>query len=437
MSQDPLAPKWWSGIPHEPTDLQWTALVQDWYREILYGGAAGGGKSDWLLMTALQYVDVPGYSCLILRRTFPQLKMSEGLLPRAQEWLTGKAHGVETLGGMPTKWMWDNGAILEFGHLQSEKDKYNYQGGAWQTIIFDELTQFTESMYLYMFSRNRRPRDAKRDLSSVPLRIRSASNPGGEGHSWVKQRFVVSNDPERLFIPARLTDNPYLDAEEYQKSLENLHPYERDQLLRGDWDARPPGSSFKREWFTRIEKVPDNASRRTRYWDLAATEKDPRGKADFSAGVLGCRRGKDFFIEDVVRFRAGPGETAETVKRVAENDGHDVAVRIEQEPGASGKFAIHAMANMMPGYDVRGRKFSGDKFVRASPLASAAHRGNVYMVEGQWNEDFIVELEHFAPKCSHDDQVDAVSGLYKEIVAGHGLSPQELYGEGGLLVHPA
>ena len=201
--------------------------------EILYGGAAGGGKSDAMLMAALQYVHVPDYSALILRRTYPQLSQEGGLIPRSHDWLSGRAEWNE----QRKTWRFPSGAVLAFGHLQYENTKYDYQSGEYQFIGFEELTQFTETQYLYMHSRTRRL-----EGSDVPIRIRATSNPGGVGHLWVYDRFIVGSHPERAFIPAKLEDNPSLDIEEYERSLEHLDPTTRRQLRDGDWTARADGA---------------------------------------------------------------------------------------------------------------------------------------------------------------------------------------------------
>lgn len=212
--------------------------------EAFYGGAAGGGKSDALLRAALQYADVPGYKALLFRRTFPELSQPSGLIDRAHEWLTGKAHWNET----KHRWTFPSGALLEFGYLQHTNDKYRYQGAELDFIGFDELTHFEEADYRYLFSRLRRA-----EGSLIPPRVRSASNPGGPGHRWVKRRFIEKlpdpEDPsdtlekcaERIFIPAKLPDNPGIDQDAYREALEQLDPQELAQLLDGDWDARPPG----------------------------------------------------------------------------------------------------------------------------------------------------------------------------------------------------
>lgn len=197
--------------------------------EALYGGAAGGGKSDALLMAALQYVDVPGYAALILRRTFKQLALPDAIMARSKEWLSGTG---AVWNEQRKQWTFPSGASLTFGHMQHEDTKLDYQGAAVQFVGFDELTQFSETQYSYLHSRTRRL--AKSD---VPVRVFSASNPGGIGHGWVKKRFPIDGKPRgrTRFIPARLTDNPHLDQPTYIASLSHLPDVVREQLLNGDW----------------------------------------------------------------------------------------------------------------------------------------------------------------------------------------------------------
>ncbi len=192
-------------IPHVPTPPQAAFLLLP-QREALYGGAAGGGKSDALLMGALQYADVPGYAALLLRRTFAQLDKADGLVARSHEWLSGTD---ASWSGVHSRWSFPSGATLEFGHMQYLKDMHNYQGAAYQYVGFDELTQFLSRQFTYLFSRLRRLVG-----SEVPVRVRSGSNPGGEGHDWVKARYIDDTSAKRVFLPAMLADNPHLDQEE-------------------------------------------------------------------------------------------------------------------------------------------------------------------------------------------------------------------------------
>jgi hypothetical protein len=272
LGQTVLTNPW---IPHTPTAKQGNFLELT-IREALYGGAAGGGKSDALLMGALQYVDEPEYSALILRRTYADLTLPDAIMDRGKSWLLGKAHWQDR----DKVFTFPSSATVTFGYLEHENDKYRYQGSAFSYIGFDELTQFSESAYRYLFSRLRRPSG-----STIPVRMRAATNPGGIGHEWVRQRFLEEPNAERRFIPATLDDNPYLDRDEYIQSLSELDPYTRQQLLEGDWFALPPGSKFRREWFPVVGEAPVDA-RRVRAYDLASTEPRPGADPDYTAGAL-------------------------------------------------------------------------------------------------------------------------------------------------------
>jgi hypothetical protein len=165
-----LAQRVWNNkyIKKTPTDRQ-LAFLCSGADELLYGGAAGGGKSDALLMAALMYVDVPGYNALLLRREFVHLTKADGLIQRSKEWLagTGAVYRVQE-----KKWIFPSGATLEFGYLSRYDDVSQFQSAQYQFIGFDELTHFGELEYLYMFSRLRRV-----EGHPVPLRMYSATNP--------------------------------------------------------------------------------------------------------------------------------------------------------------------------------------------------------------------------------------------------------------------
>jgi len=213
-------------------------------------------NSDALLMAALKYANIPGYAAILFRRTYTDLTLPEALMTRAQEWLSNTpARWVDK----EKTWKFPSGATLTFGYLESENDKFRYQSSAFQFIGFDEASQFTEGQYTYLFSRLRRLAN-----SQIPLRVRAASNPGGVGAIWVYDRFIPENfSPEqareitvwekagtndegtpvsRVFIPSTLNDNPYLDRAGYERSLANLDPVTRAQLLRGDWMIKERGN---------------------------------------------------------------------------------------------------------------------------------------------------------------------------------------------------
>lgn len=393
-----LSPRLTKYIPHEPTPKQAAFL---WLPgpEALFGGSCGGGKTSSLLMAALQYVDIPGYAALLLRKTFADLALPGALIDRARMWLGGTdARWIDA-----TKtWTFPSGATLSFGYLENDADKYRYQGSELQFVGVDELTQHAESTYRYLFSRLRR-------LSGVeiPLRMRAASNPGGIGHDWVKLRFIDAKDPNRIFVPSRLSDNPHLDQVEYLKSLEHLDPITRRQLLEGDWSARSGGSIFRREWFEVVDAVPRNSLvRRVRAWDLAASVSDD---AKRTAGV---RLSKDpdgiYTVEHVVLGRWTPGDRDNQILATAKGDGRGCQVLVEQEPGSGGIAQVDAIVKLLSSYRAEGIRVTGDKLVRAGPAASQAESRRLRLVKGEWNARFLDELEAF-PEGAYADQVDALA----------------------------
>ena len=388
------------------------AFVDDDRLEILYGGAAGSGKSCSLLAAALKYIHVPNHSALLIRRSYSHLTMAGGLIPMAREWLTGKA----TYNASTFTWGFPNGSKLAFGYLDGERDLDKYQGAEFQFVGFDEATQFPEHHYRYLFSRLRRS-----TLVDVPLRMRAASNPGGIGHDWVKRRFLVEGEQNgRRFIPASLVDNPSLDREMYERSLAELDPLTRQRLLAGDWDAVPEGGMFKRDWFQIVEpyQVPDEL-RPVRYWDRASTVPRPNTDPDWTVGVLaGCHRGV-WYLVDIQRFRGSSSENERRIRRTAEADGRRVPIWMEQEPGSSGKDVIdHYARNVLPGYTFKSNRPTGNKQDRAAPVGAAAEQGNLKLVNGRWVSDFLDEAGAF-PMGGHDDQIDALSGVFAVLTTRH------------------
>lgn len=219
--------------------------------EALYGGSAGGGKSDALLVEGLRQVEQPNYRGIIFRRTYPQL---EALISRSLE-LYPKIFKYAKYNSSEKRWTFKSGAKIFFGYMQHESDKYNYQGKPYDFIGFDELTHFTFSQYMYLMSRNRPNGDGTR------VYMRSTANPGGVGHAWVKERFISPAPPmtpietkynvitpekkiiqiakRRIFIPATVFDNQALlnNDPNYLGTLAALPEQERMALLYGSWDS--------------------------------------------------------------------------------------------------------------------------------------------------------------------------------------------------------
>jgi predicted phage terminase large subunit-like protein len=376
--------------------------------EAFYGGAAGGGKSDALLMAALQYEDIPHYRALILRRTFPELSMAGAIMDRAKDWLLPQGIAWNSSEHVFT---FPSGASLTFAHAQYEDDVRRFASTEFHFIGVDEVTRFTEWMYRFMFSRLR-----KTAGDPIPLRMRSASNPGDIGHEWVKARFVKPGDASRPFIPARLKDNPSLDQDQYLKSLAQLHPVERRRLLEGDWDVAEAGAYFRRGWFRVIEEAPKRFVRVVRYWDLAGTPPDGRNDPDWTAGFkMGLDVDKVLYGLHMQRFRASFNTVEQMLTQTAMLDGRNVPIFIEQEPGSAGKAVIAYFKKALQGYTVHGVQTTKGKTERAAPVASQAEAGNVVLVNGPWVAPFLDECEAF-PTGAHDDQVDAMTGAFEALV---------------------
>lgn len=419
-----LTPRLTKYIPHAPTVKQTAFLCLD-VKEAFYGGAAGGGKSDALLMAALQYVDIPGYNAIIFRRTYSDLSLPGALMDRAAAWL---APTDAAWAEQEKKWSFPSGASLSFGYLENEGQKFRYASSEFQFIGWDELTQFAETQYSFLFSRLRRNTTQTDD--GIPLRVRSAANPGGPGHEWVRNKFIV-NPGSRIFIPAGLVDNPYLNREEYTESLMELDHLTRRQLMDGDWEAQLEGTLFHREWFEPVDQVPDSVEiiKSIRWWDLAATEEKPGTDPDYTVGLLlGIGDDGRYYIMDIQRFRESPGQVESKIARQAVLDGREVHIFMEQEPGSSGVNTIyHYRRRVLRGFMFKGIKSSGSKVERARPVSSTAEDSDIAMVRANWNHSFLDEITAF-PLSQHDDQVDALSGAHSQL--SKRIGPRKLDDDG-------
>jgi predicted phage terminase large subunit-like protein len=233
------------------------------------------------------------------------------------------------------------------------------------------------------------------------------------------KKFGAEMRPKSLtFIPSKVTDNPILLQRDpdYLANLLALPAIERAQLLDGNWNVRAvAGSYFKREWFGIVDKAPADAVRRVRFWDRGATERRAGTDPDATAGLLLSKdRQGVYYIEDVRKVFASPFAVEKLMCQCAESDGRNTTVSYHQDPGSAGVAEAQAAARALDGFNVRFKTATGDKETRAKPVSAQAEAGNVKIVRGLWNQDFLRELENF-PQGNHDDQVDALSGAYEHL----------------------
>lgn len=221
------------------------AFIRATATEVLFGGAAGGGKSYGQLIDAFLYaLTYPASKQLILRRTYAELeksliRVSLALFPREVYTYHATAHTGR----------FKNGSLIDFGYCATENDVFQYQSAEYDVVRFDELTHFTEFQYLYLISR-------VRGANGYPKQIKSSTNPGGVGHGWVKARFVDPAPPAtefvaedggtRIFIPSKIDDNQFLARHDpdYKRRLMALPEREQKALLHGDWNI------FEGQYFT-------------------------------------------------------------------------------------------------------------------------------------------------------------------------------------------
>jgi predicted phage terminase large subunit-like protein len=419
---------------------------------VVYGGAAGGGKSYALLIEGLRHIfRVKDYGAVIFRRTYPEIK-AEGSLWDTSRKIYSQIGGTSKESDLSWSFKPHNNTV-SFAHLEHDKDVHKYQGAQMPFIGFDELTTFTEYQFFYLLSRNR-------SACGVRPYVRATCNPDPDSWlagfiSWwidhdtgypimersgVLRWFIRMNDeliwassrdellakygsevmPKSVtFIPARLSDNRILETQnpEYRANLLALPMVERERLLNGNWKIRAQaGTVFRREWFEITDEAPKNA-RLIRYWDKAATEPSSSNPdPDYTVGVLLAVSNGNYFVLDVVRIRKRPGDVEATIKSTADLDGRTVEIGMEQEPGSSGEDTIfHYARDVLPGFNFHGYRATGDKLTRALPLAAAAQNHLIKIIRAPWNLPLLNELEAFPTGGVHDDQVDGMSGAFNRL----------------------
>jgi phage terminase large subunit-like protein len=468
--------------PHKPWPKQQLFLSLD-CEEAFYGGAAGPGKTDALLMAALQYVHVPGYSALILRRDTQRLALAGAIMDRAKHWLM---HSDAKWNEQKKTFTFPSGATIQFGYIDNPNDRFRYASAEYQFIGFEELTEFRLSNddedennpYLFMFSRLRSTIDI-----NVPLRVRSASNPGNIGHAFVKKRFIppdfmgvergdmkVLHVDGRAFVPAIISDNPAINEETYKAKLENLPPVTRARLMAGDWRVAE-NLEIPEEWFryytmrgqilTAWEREADNLQaraittvderqlRRFATIDTAGTSRD---KAEANKGKppswsviniwdqdkdpnrsrpkdLGGKSRPLLFLRNVWRDRVGWNElklraievlNKHGVRKVKIENAH-VGPPLAAELKTAG-FEVELVGPTLPGMADGWR---GAKLERAiaSGFLTMLERGQIFLPaeESAWRSTYVSELTAWdgTPEATCD-QVDVSSYAAWEAKQGSG-----------------
>lgn len=433
----------------------------------IFGGGRGGTKTFSLLLEAARHVDIPAYEAVIFRRVHPEITKPGGLWPTSMKlypyW------GAEPFMSPTHEWRFPSGARITFDHLQLEKDALKWLGQQAPFIALDQAETFTAMQFWALLQANR-------STCGVRPYMRLTCNPvppedpvGGWLHDFIGwyigedgypledrcamlRWFLRAEDDELLwfdsrgealaaqkalglpedaaplsftFIKSLVEDNPILMAEDpdYLAKLEMLPLVERMRMRGGNWLVRETaGLLFSRTWFKIVGAIPASAPMRVRYWDKAGTEGG--GAATAGAKIAGPIDGK-WYLEDVVSGHWGAMEREQIIYQTAQLDGYGVHVVVEQEPGSGGKESAEATIRMLAGWTVSKDPPTGDKVERSGPLRAQAEAGNVVLIQGDWNEQFLKRAQSFAPRSKElKDDVDAAVGAFNwitKLTAGGGL----------------
>lgn len=418
----------------EPQEGPQTTFLSTRAEIAIFGGSAGSGKTYSLLLDPLRNIKNKNFGAVIFRRTTKQVRNEGGLWDTARD-VYGPFNPTPLEGSLEMKF--PQGSKVQFAHMEHENNRYDWDGSQIPYIGFDEIQHFTERQFFYMLARNRSPH-------GIPCRIRATCNPDPD--SWLRRlvdwwighdgypikerggkiRYFIRDGDQFIwgddkfdpmaksitFIPSLIADNKILLEKDpgYMANLNALQYVERMQKLHGNWDVRPSaGLYFKRHWFEIVETLPTNIIRSVRYWDRASSE---NVEADRTSGVLMHQSDNGiFYISDDRSFRGSPLKVEQAIKNTAIQDPKNTIIGIEQDPGQAGVADAQNYSRLLCGFNVRLIKVNKDKITRATPLSAQCEAGNVKLVRGVWNEEYLREMESF-PEGKHDDRTDASSGAF-------------------------
>lgn len=416
----------------------------------------GGGKSHAALLHHLKYINIPYYKGIIIRRTTPMLLRPGSIWDEARALYKEVDPNAKirfkdmkiNLGPVKDR---EQQAEVSFAHFERADNTDNYQGSQLSSAVMDELTHFEESQFLYILSRLR----TKAEMKPV---IRCTCNPDADSwvKKWIQWYLYPKDhdlfgrpDPEKqgvvrwfvrinnemiwaqtrdelfdlygktdsagnllpedhpkqikplsfAFISASIYDNPYAEPN-YIAFLEGLDRVSKERNLYGSWEARESAAGyFKREWVEVVNLPPTNPLKRVRAYDLSGTlPSDTNPDPDWSVGVLMSKdKHSIYYIEDVVRDRRRYAGVLEMILDTAKRDGEDTVIVVPKEPGAAGKAYTADLIRQITeaGYVAKSRPTNKSKVQRFAPFSALAEAGGVRLVRGDWNDNYLSELEKF------------------------------------------
>ncbi len=433
---------------------------------LFYGGAAGGGKTFYLLMEPLRHVHNPYFEGAIFRRKMTNITKPGGIWTESTRLYPhfggvsreSPAHDWKfSVNGRP-------GMNLTMSHLLLDKNAEDWHGAQISYLGFDEVTEISEYQFWYMTSR-------MRSMAGVPAYLRASCNPNPK--SWVKKfirwwldeegRFA---DPKKsgkirwfirigddlhwansklelakkfgpklakfaksaTFILSTLYDNQILLQKdpEYEATMMSLPLVERQRLLEGDWLISPAGGMiFKQSDFKMIDAIPASVTEWVRCWDRAASEissANPDPDFTTTTKIGRCNETGRIIIADLDHCQEKAGAIDTRILNQAVIDGHNTKIALYQDPGSAGKREAEDMVKKLFGFEVSILPTNQNKETNAKPFSSQSQNGNVYIYSGIPSnrlDMFFSHLENFPEDGHHDDYVDSTSGGFNELAEGN------------------
>jgi predicted phage terminase large subunit-like protein len=444
----------------------------------IYGGAAGGGKSFGILLEAARHTSNKDFGGVVFRRTSPMITNEGGLWDESNKiypllgasqkatdhsWTfpSGSVLSFSHLQHEKNVLDWQGSQICFLGfdeltHFTERQFFYmlsrnrstcgvkpyvrattNPDADSWVAAFIswwiDQETGLPiaeragKLRYFIRVNDQLKWADSPEELEE-DYRVIWKALPEDLRESTKREDFIKSV----TFIPSNVYDNKKLLAEnpQYLANLLALPLVERERLLGGNWKIKATaGKVFNREWFGLGEALP-KIDLICSYWDFAATEKElktttSKPDPDFSARVMigYSKAEKKWYILDVTAVQQNPAsleklfiQTCSLDRDRAKQLGARFMVRWEIEPGSAAKRDSYRMTTNLAGYDAKGKNFKGDKLTRARALAVQAEAGNVKILKGSWNPEFLSHM-HGQPDLPHDDIMDAAAGAFNSTVA--------------------
>jgi hypothetical protein len=441
----PSPMRMWAELDWEPQPKQALAetLIPE-VDELLYGGAAGGGKSEWLLAHAVsEMMRHPGNRGVIFRRVLPAAERS--IIPRAEVMLFNRARMNRT----DKSFTFDNGSILEFGHLEHLSSWSRFQGAELGFIGFEEVTEFVQEQWENMRTRCRAP------VPGVHAHMAATTNPGGVGHRWVKRRWVKPKpedmaDPEaerplpgeiweakhpepgrpptrRVFVPATLADNPILTTRDpgYMDRLAaTANRAMRRAMELGDWDAidQIEGALWNWEWIEQERRDPNILRNTAGGMGLVhvVVGVDPAGTSNENSddtGIVVAGRGRDghyYVLADRTCHLSPDGWG-----RVAVEAYHEFqADRIVAEVNYGGDMVIHTIRTVDQRVPVTAKNAGArGKRLRAEPISALYEQRKVHHC-GVFEELEEQQTSWTAESGDSPDRLDALVWAMTDLSAG-------------------